>query len=72
MAARQRYDRIMTQPINLNRFRKQKARDEARRQGDENAATHGRSKAQRRAEAEAAARAARHLDAHRREDGGDD
>lgn len=58
----------MTQPINLNRFRKQKAREDARRRGDENAAKFGRSKAQRDAEDDAASRSARHLDQHRRED----
>lgn len=57
----------MGQITNLNQFRKQKARDAARRKGDENAAKYGRSRAIREAEAEGAARAARILDAHRRE-----
>lgn len=58
----------MTQPINLNRFRKQKARDDARRKGDENAAKFGRTLAQKAAEDADAARAAAHLDRHRRDD----
>lgn len=62
----------MTQPINLNRARKQKARDDARRKGDENAARFGRTRAQKAAEEADAARAALHLDRHRRDDGGGD
>lgn len=58
----------MSQITNLNRFRKQKARDEARKQGDANAAKHGRSKAQRAAEQDAANRANQHLDQHRKSD----
>ncbi|KGJ03595.1 protein of unknown function [Paracoccus halophilus] len=58
--------------INLRAARKSAARDAARRQGDANAAKFGRSKAGKRAEKDAAARAARHLDGHRRETGGDD
>jgi len=56
--------------INLRAARKNAARDAARRQGEENAARFGRSKAQRLAEEDAVARAARHLDQHRREDPG--
>lgn len=52
---------------NLNRFRKQRARAEERRRGDENAARFGRTRAQREAEAADAARAVRELDAHWRE-----
>nr|WP_246175079.1 DUF4169 family protein [Paracoccus limosus] len=48
--------------------RKSAARDAARKQGDENAAKFGRSKAQKQAEADDKARAARHLDQHRHED----
>ena len=58
----------MTQIVNLARFRKQKTRDDARRKGDENAAKFGRTKAQKAAEDDAAARAAAHLDRHRRDD----
>ncbi|MDK8871652.1 DUF4169 family protein [Paracoccus sp. SSJ] len=54
--------------INLRAARKTAARDAARKQGDENAAKFGRNKSQKLAEKDAAARAARHLDQHRRED----
>ncbi len=56
----------MSQITNLNRFRKQKARDEARDKAGIRAASFGRTKAQKAAEADASVRAARHLDAHRR------
>ena len=62
----------MGQIVNMNRFRKQQSRAEARRQGDANAAKFGRSKAERLAATEALTRAARHLDAHRREAPPDD
>ncbi|KRW96683.1 DUF4169 family protein [Paracoccus sp. MKU1] len=54
--------------VNLRAARKSAARDAARKQGDENAAKFGRNKSQKLAEKDAAARAARHLDQHRRED----
>ncbi len=53
--------------INLRAARKAAARDAARRQGDENAAKVGRSKARKRADDDAAVRAARHLDQHLRQ-----
>jgi hypothetical protein len=53
--------------VNLRAARKAAARDAARRDGDANAAKFGRSKAMRLAEAADAARAARHLDGHRRD-----
>lgn len=58
----------MTQITNLNRFRKQKAREDARREGDANAAKHGRSKAQKLAEQADRDRAAKHLDGVKRDD----
>ena len=57
----------MTQPVNLNRFRKQKAREDKRRAGDENAAKHGRSKSERALDAARAEKARRDLDGHRQE-----
>ncbi|EBA09076.1 DUF4169 family protein [Sagittula stellata] len=36
----------MSKVVNLNRFRKQKSRDDKRREGDANAAQHGLTKAQ--------------------------
>lgn len=57
----------MTAPVNLNRYRKQKARAEKRATGDENAARHGRTKAERALEAARAQKAQAALDAHRRD-----
>ena len=62
----------MAEITNLNRFRKSKARDDARRKGDANAAKFGRTRAERATEAKDATRAARHLDQHQREAPGDD
>lgn len=60
----------MADPINLNRFRKAKARKEARETADRNAILHGLPKAEKaRARAEAE-RIARTHEAGRREDGG--
>ncbi|MFD1795446.1 DUF4169 family protein [Paracoccus aurantiacus] len=58
----------MTQITNLNRFRKQKAREDARQQADANAAKHGRTKTQRLAEQADKDRAAKHLDGVKRDD----
>ena len=58
----------MAQITNLNHFRKDRARAEKRRQGDENAVKFGRSKAERAQDQAEAARAARILDQHRRDD----
>lgn len=57
----------MTAPVNLNKARKARARDQARAQADANAAKFGRTRAQKTAEADAAERAARILEAHRRD-----
>lgn len=54
----------MSKVVNLRRARKAKARGEAARSADANAARHGRTKAERRAEEDAADRAARHVDGH--------
>lgn len=53
--------------VNLSRARKSRARDDKRRQADENAAKHGRSKAERLIEKADALRAKRHLDGHVRD-----
>ena len=58
----------MTQITNLNRFRKQKAREDARQQADANAAKHGRTKAQKLAEKADMDRAAKNLDGVKRDD----
>lgn len=54
----------MSAPINLNRARKTRARDEALRQADANAAKHGRTKAERDLEAARKAKADKRLDDH--------
>ncbi|MEM8775766.1 MAG: DUF4169 family protein [Pseudomonadota bacterium] len=58
----------MSQPVNLNRFRKAKARDEKRAKADENAVKFGRTKAQREVEEAERDAARKTLDAHRREE----
>lgn len=54
--------------VNLRQARKARARAEKRAKGDANAAKFGRTKAEKAREADDAARARSHLDAHRRED----
>ena len=58
----------MAEIVNLNRFRKQAARAEARATADANAAKFGRTKAQKKLEEAEAARARAALEAHRRDD----
>ena len=53
--------------VNLNRARKARARDATRREADANAAKHGRSKAERQADAAETARAKADLDGHKRD-----
>ncbi len=53
--------------VNLRLRRKQAARAAARREGDANAARHGRTKAETALSAAQADKATRELDAHRRE-----
>lgn len=57
----------MTKVTNLNRVRKQKAREERKRSGDENAVKFGRTKAQKALEEATAQQARRKLDGHRKE-----
>lgn len=54
--------------VSLSRARKDRARAEKRRTADANAAKHGRTKAEKAAEAARAAREAARLDAHRRDE----
>lgn len=51
--------------VSLSRVRKTRARDEKRRKADSNAAKHGRTKAERDAEAKRMAKADFHLDGHK-------
>ena len=55
----------MSDPVNLNRARKQRARDAKRVTAGENAAKHGQSKAERVLHASRSEKAARMLDQHR-------
>ena len=57
----------MTRPVNLNRFRKARARDEKRATADANAAKFGRTKSEKDLEDTERTRAARHLDDHKRD-----
>ncbi|SFI69417.1 DUF4169 family protein [Albimonas pacifica] len=61
----------MAEIINLRRARKQRGRDARRKAGDENAARHGRSAAERAREAAEATLARRRLDGHRRDETGE-
>ncbi|MCC1494484.1 DUF4169 family protein [Cognatishimia sp. F0-27] len=54
-------------PINLNQYRKARARDETRKKADENAARFGRSKAEKALEQARAEKARRDLDGHEQE-----
>lgn len=58
----------MAQPVNLNRVRKQRARDAKKARADENAVRFGRSKAVRDADRVRSDKAARELDGHKREE----
>ena len=58
----------MSNVINLNKFRKQKTRAEKRAQGDENAARHGRSKADKALDAARAEKSRQDHEAHKRDD----
>ncbi|HBZ43347.1 MAG TPA: DUF4169 domain-containing protein [Maritimibacter sp.] len=58
----------MSKITNLNQARKARARAEKRTKADANAAKFGRTKAEKRLEDTRAARAARDLDGHKRDD----
>lgn len=53
--------------VNLNRFRKEKARAEKRAEADANAAKHGRTKAEKALDKARAEKTARTLDGHERD-----
>lgn len=59
----------MGKPVNLNRYRKDKARAEKEARADENAVKFGRSKADKDLDRARTAKARRNLDGHQREDG---
>ncbi|MFV2052947.1 DUF4169 family protein [Aliiroseovarius sp. YM-037] len=58
----------MSQPINLNRARKDRARQAARVRAEENAIKFGRTKEQRAQEKSEADKARRHIEDHRRDE----
>ena len=62
----------MAEPVNLNRFRKQKARAEKKARADQNAVKHGRTKAEKALDRARAETSATRLDAHRRAPSSDD
>lgn len=57
----------MSQPVNLNKVRKERARAAKRAQADENAVAFGRTKAERQLEKGKAEKMAKLLDGHKRE-----
>ncbi|SMR71650.1 protein of unknown function [Aliiroseovarius halocynthiae] len=57
----------MEKPVNLNRYRKGKARAEKKARADNNAVTFGRTKAQKDAEKSDAARVKRLFDGHKQD-----
>ena len=57
----------MSQPVNLNRFRKQKARAEKKARANENAVKFGRTRAEKDLDRAQADKTRRDLDGHRRD-----
>ncbi|MDE4174659.1 DUF4169 family protein [Phaeobacter sp. PT47_59] len=62
----------MAEPVNLNRFRKQKARAEKKARADANAVKFGRSKAEKQLDRSLRDKQERHLDGHQTDDRSDD
>ncbi|TLP64412.1 DUF4169 family protein [Parasedimentitalea maritima] len=58
----------MAEPVNLNRFKKQKARAEKKVRADQNAIKHGRSKQEKLLDDTTANKARRKLDGHKIEE----
>lgn len=58
----------MAEPVNLNRFRKEKARAEKKARADQNAAKFGRSKAEKSLKKAKAEQEASRLENHKRDD----
>ncbi|WP_370232499.1 DUF4169 family protein [Cognatishimia sp.] len=57
----------MSKPVNLNRFRKEKARADKKVRANENSAKFGRSKAEKLRDTQQSDKAIQHLDGHKRE-----
>ncbi len=62
----------MAEPVNLNRFRKQKARAEKKARADANAVKFGRSKAEKQLDQTQRAKQKRHLDGPKADDPSED
>ncbi|SFM17061.1 DUF4169 family protein [Shimia aestuarii] len=58
----------MSEPVNLNRFRKQKARADKKARADQNAIKFGRTKVEKQRDKAEAEKASRHIDGHKRDD----
>ncbi|KIC27236.1 DUF4169 family protein [Leisingera sp. ANG-M6] len=58
----------MGKPVNLNRYRKEKARAEKKARADQNAVTFGRTKAEKNLDKARNAQDARRLDDHKRDE----
>ena len=58
----------MAEPVNLNRYRKEKARADKKARADRNAVKFGRSKAEKTQAKQSADKAARDLDGHKRDE----
>ncbi|GAA6207536.1 DUF4169 family protein [Cognatishimia sp. WU-CL00825] len=58
----------MAEPVNLNRFKKHKARADKKARADQNAAKFGRTKTEKQRDMLAEKTAKNHLDAHKRDD----
>lgn len=62
----------MTDPVNLNRFRKEKRRADAKKTAEQNRVTYGRTKAERAAAQDLQSRQEKSLDGKEREPPGDE
>ena len=58
----------MSQPVNLNRFRKQKVRAAKKARADENVVKFGQNAAEKQTDKAGAVKAARHIESHKRDD----
>ena len=58
----------MSEPVNLNRFRKQKVRADKKARADQNAIKFGRTKVEKQRDKAEAEKASRHIDGHKRDD----
>ena len=58
----------MGKPVNLNRFRKEKARAERKARADENVVKHGRSKSEKELDRTRTQKAQHNIDQHRRDE----